>query len=82
LRTGGGGDGGGAATGAGLVATLTAGLTGFAARTGRADLAAGREDGVGRRPDWAGFLAVRAGLRVEVRDFATRRDFAMWRYPG
>jgi len=83
LRGGGGGGAGGTGGGAGLTAR-TGGLTALAARTGRAGLdavrAEGREDGDAegrRRSVWALFFAIRAGLRAEVRDFVTRRDFAI-----
>jgi hypothetical protein len=62
----------------------TGGLTALAARTGRAGLdavrAEGREDGDAegrRRSVWALFFPIGAGLRAEVRDFVTRRDFAI-----
>jgi len=58
---------------------------GFAARAGLDVFAAGRaddeRDGAGRaglrRSVWALLVAVRAGLRAEVRDLVTRRDFAI-----
>lgn len=85
MRGGGGGGAGGGGGGTGLT-VRTAGLIGFGARIGRededldavradareGDAAAGR-----RRSVWARFFAVRAGLRAEVRDLVTRRDFAM-----
>jgi hypothetical protein len=62
----------------------TGGLTAFGVRTGLDDLEAVRaevRDGdvpEGRRRSvWALFFAVRAGLRAEVRDLVTRRDFAI-----
>jgi hypothetical protein len=60
------------------------GLIAFGARTGLDDFEAvraeAREGDVPegrRRSVWALFFAVRAGLRAEVRDFVTRRDFAI-----
>ena len=62
----------------------TGGLTVFVARAGLDGLEAVRADAregdgpVGRRRSvWAPFFAIRAGLRAGVRDFVTRRDFAI-----
>lgn len=83
MRGGGGGGAGGAGGGTGLT-VRTGGLTAFVARAGLDDLEAVRadaregDDPEGRRRSvWALFFTVRAGLRAEVRDFVTRRDFAI-----
>ena len=74
MRTGGGGGAGGATCGAGF-ATRAGALTGFAAV--RVEEPRDGADLTGRRAVWAPFFAIRAGLRAEVRDFVTRRDFAI-----
>ena len=83
MRGAGAGGAGGAGGGTGLTAR-TGGFTGFAARTGLPGLAAVRADAredsdpEGRRRSvWALFFPIGAGLRAEVRDFVTRRDFAI-----
>ena len=85
LRGGGGaGGGGGATTGTGFAARV-GGLTDFALTAAGADLAAFagvRADDTSRRSAGTRFFAVRAGLRADVRDLATRRDFAMQRHSG
>lgn len=82
MRGAGAGGAGGAGGGSGGL-TVRTGLTVFVARAGpdgleavRAEPRAG-DDPEGRRRSVAPFFAIRAGLRAGVRDFVTRRDFAI-----
>ena len=80
MRTGGGADGGGGGGAAAFTGFATAFvLTDFGdfAEAARLD---GRDAGdltARRRSVWARFFATGAGLRAEVRDLVTRRDFAI-----